>query len=337
MVRASVNLMVAAVVITLGTAQKLPLSTTYVTFMVVMGTSLADRAWNRESAVYRVSGVFAVVGGWFFTALSAMTITAVFGVIVYNFQFVGIGIVMALVVLGIWTVNKFTGSDDATSLDLGLPDDWRTLPTDEVKTMLHDRVRKISTDYTRLVRGLVTAILAEDSKAIRILMKQITEEEETSRASQALVADQLRTLDMERIASGKAILEFFVRRRELIGEIKAAADAAATHVLNMHMPLDETQAEYLRQFAKLVETYDHALQPNGKDRIPELEGHLNAINEHVDQAVYHQVVGISRDQYGTKNSQLFLGTFTGHLNAANVIHRMHVKTFVKKKDKNPTT
>jgi len=320
-------------VITLGTAQKLPLSTTYVTFMVVMGTSLADRAWNRESAVYRVSGVFAVVGGWFFTALSAMTITAIFGVIVYNFHFVGIAVVMALVVFGIWAVNRFTSVDDVTTLDLGLPEDWRTMPIEDVKTMLHEKVRKISADYARLVRGLVTAILDEDVKAIRILMKQIAEEEERSRGSQAMVADQLRTLEMERIASGKAVLEFFVRRRELIGEIKAAADAAATHVLNMHMPLDDTQSNFLREFTKLVDTYDHALQPNGKDRIPELEGHLQAINEHVDQALYHQVVGISRDQYGTKNSQLFLGTFIGHLNAANVIHRMHVKTFVKKKDK----
>ena len=78
--RASINLVVAAVLISLATSLKLPLSTTYVTFMVAMGTSLADRAWSSDSAVYRVSGVINVIGGWFLTAISAF---AVGGIIVY--------------------------------------------------------------------------------------------------------------------------------------------------------------------------------------------------------------------------------------------------------------
>ena len=72
MIRAAVNLMVAGVLISIATSMKLPLSTTYVTFMVAMGTSLADRAWGRESAVYRVAGVLNVIGGWFFTAFGAL-------------------------------------------------------------------------------------------------------------------------------------------------------------------------------------------------------------------------------------------------------------------------
>ena len=71
LVRASVNLIMASVLISIATSMKLPLSTTYVTFMVAMGTSLADRAWGRESAVYRVAGVLNVIGGWFLTALVA--------------------------------------------------------------------------------------------------------------------------------------------------------------------------------------------------------------------------------------------------------------------------
>lgn len=71
LVRASVNLMLAAVLIAVGTSMKLPLSTTFVTFMVAMGTSLADKAWGRESAVFRVTGVVSVIGGWFITAVAA--------------------------------------------------------------------------------------------------------------------------------------------------------------------------------------------------------------------------------------------------------------------------
>ncbi|MAD97708.1 MAG: phosphate:sodium symporter [Flavobacteriaceae bacterium] len=74
LVRASVNLIVASILISIATSMKLPLSTTYVTFMVAMGTSLADRAWGRESAVYRVAGGFNVIGGWFLTAIIAFVV-----------------------------------------------------------------------------------------------------------------------------------------------------------------------------------------------------------------------------------------------------------------------
>lgn len=81
LIRATVNLTVASLLITWGTAQKLPLSTTYVTFMVAMGTSLSDRAWGRESAVYRVTGVLTVISGWFMTGLAAFSLAFVIAII----------------------------------------------------------------------------------------------------------------------------------------------------------------------------------------------------------------------------------------------------------------
>src|SRR5210317_2016992 len=94
MIRASVNLMVAGILISIATAMKLPLSTTYVTFMVAMGTSLADRAWGRESAVYRISGVLSVIGGWFLTALAAFSMA--FTVALILFYLKGIGVIILL-------------------------------------------------------------------------------------------------------------------------------------------------------------------------------------------------------------------------------------------------
>ena len=82
-IRAAVNLMVAAILISIATSFKLPLSTTYVTFMVAMGTSLADRAWGSESAVYRVAGVLNVIGGWFFTAISAFIVCGIIAFIIH--------------------------------------------------------------------------------------------------------------------------------------------------------------------------------------------------------------------------------------------------------------
>ena len=82
-VRAAVNLVIASMLITIGTNYKLPLSTTYVTFMVAMGTSLADRAWSRESAVFRVTGVLSVIGGWFITAGVAFLACALVALLMY--------------------------------------------------------------------------------------------------------------------------------------------------------------------------------------------------------------------------------------------------------------
>src|SRR5690554_3044756 len=95
LVRAAVNLMVAAVLISIATSMKLPLSTTYVTFMVAMGTSLADRAWGRESAVYRVAGVLNVIGGWFFTAFVAFAAAGTMTYLIY----IGRGTMIAVLLL----------------------------------------------------------------------------------------------------------------------------------------------------------------------------------------------------------------------------------------------
>ena len=98
LVRASVNLVLAGLLIAVGTSMKLPLSTTYVAFMVGMGSSLADRAWSRESAVYRVTGVVSVVGGWFVTAGAAFLLASIVATIMYFGGIVAMFIMIALVV-----------------------------------------------------------------------------------------------------------------------------------------------------------------------------------------------------------------------------------------------
>ena len=101
MVRASVNLVLSGLLIIIGTTMKLPLSTTYVTFIVAMGSSLADRAWSRESAVYRITGMLSVIGGWFITAFVAFTICALVTFIMFYTSFFGmfVFIVIAVVLL----------------------------------------------------------------------------------------------------------------------------------------------------------------------------------------------------------------------------------------------
>jgi phosphate/sulfate permease len=102
LLRASVNLMVSSAVIAYGTSKKLPLSTTYVTFMVAMATSFADQAWGRESAVYRVTGVLTVVGGWFLTALMAFVLSATFALAIFYGGAYGVVALVGVFLFVIW-------------------------------------------------------------------------------------------------------------------------------------------------------------------------------------------------------------------------------------------
>lgn len=106
LVRAAVNLMVASAVVSFATSLKLPLSTTYVTFMVAMGTSFSDQAWGRESAVYRVTGVLTVVGGWFMTAFIAFAVSFIFAGILFNFSVIGFLFLAVFSGFVIWKNHK---------------------------------------------------------------------------------------------------------------------------------------------------------------------------------------------------------------------------------------
>ena len=104
-VRASVNLVVAAILISSATSLKLPLSTTYVTFMVAMGSSFADGAWDRESAVYRISGVITVISGWFLTAACAFIITCCTMLCIFIGKWVAVVLLLVLAIYLIWRSN----------------------------------------------------------------------------------------------------------------------------------------------------------------------------------------------------------------------------------------
>ncbi len=119
LIRASVNLVLGGLLIIMGTSLKLPLSTTYITFIVAMGTSLADRAWTRESAVYRITGVLSVIGGWFMTAAIAFVAAGIVCLLCYWGGFVMIGILVVVVIFALWHGLHKTAQPDEqqTALD----------------------------------------------------------------------------------------------------------------------------------------------------------------------------------------------------------------------------
>ena len=158
MVRASVNLVLASALIAMATSMKLPLSTTYVSFMVAMGTSLADKAWGRESAVYRVAGVLSVIGGWFITALIAFTVAGIFVLILVKAKLTGLIILLLLVTIYmVFSHVLFARKDkkakaDALKYDM-LPGNAQDIYVSSKKIIVENLTSIISC-YSNVLEGL---------------------------------------------------------------------------------------------------------------------------------------------------------------------------------------
>lgn len=176
MVRASVNLVLSGLLIIIGTTMKLPLSTTYVTFIVAMGSSLADRAWSRESAVYRITGMLSVIGGWFITAFVAFTICALVTFIMFYTSFVGmfIFIVVAVVLLVRSNIQykkkeeKVEGQDDIFKRMMSSKDKSETLALlrRHVQETLASYVDFSEKTYVQVTDGFIN----EDLRSLRKAM-----------------------------------------------------------------------------------------------------------------------------------------------------------------------
>lgn len=148
MVRAAVNLVLSGLLIIIGTTMKLPLSTTYVTFIVAMGSSLADRAWGRESAVYRITGMLSVIGGWFITAFVAFTICALVTAIMFYTSFVGMFVFICVAVFLLVRSNiKYSKKEKAEQQDDTFKRMMASKDKAEVLSLLRLHVKETLTDY----------------------------------------------------------------------------------------------------------------------------------------------------------------------------------------------
>lgn len=148
LIRAAVNLVLSGLLIIIGTTMKLPLSTTYVTFIVAMGTSLADRAWSRESAVYRITGMLSVIGGWFITAFVAFTICALVTFIMFYTSFVGMFIfIVVAVVLLVRSNIKYSKKEKAEQQDDIFKRMMASKDKNEILALLRQHVKETLTSY----------------------------------------------------------------------------------------------------------------------------------------------------------------------------------------------
>lgn len=175
MVRAAVNLVLSGLLIIIGTTMKLPLSTTYVTFIVAMGSSLADRAWGRESAVYRITGMLSVIGGWFITAFVAFTICALVTAIMFYTSFVGMFIFICVAVFLLVRSNiKYSKKEKAEQQDDTFKRMMASKDKTEVLSLLRLHVKETLTDYINYTEQaymqVTDGFINEDLKQLKKVM-----------------------------------------------------------------------------------------------------------------------------------------------------------------------
>ena len=251
-VRAAVNLVLASMLITIGTNLKLPLSTTYVTFMVAMGSSLADRAWSRESAVFRVTGVLSVIGGWFITAGVAFAACAVvcvamfFGGIVVKSAFMAL-VVFMLIRSNVQYNKKAKEEDKGDSFTLMM----RTRDPELVWDMLRRHVGKTQSfvchfalsQFSQIMDGLAE----ENPKYLRHANKALKKEQE--------MLKKFRRQEM--LGLKKSPQEIAIERntwfhlgansnQQFIYTLRRILDPIKEHVDNNFNPLPQ---EYIDEFA----------------------------------------------------------------------------------------
>lgn len=320
LVRASVNLVVAGILISIGTSLKLPLSTTYVTFMVAMGTSLADRAWNRESAVYRIAGVVNVIGGWFMTALVAFTAAASVAYLIHLGRKFGgeLGMLIAILILAVTAASiiiygiffKKSKNDEAALEDLAMAvadkEEFIAKSTRNIASIL----KQISEIYTRATKAFV-------NKDLKMLKKVAEKAEVIDTKSKKLrdnVHHVIHDLNAVSLESGNHYVQIADYLREIGHSISFIVKPMKNYLANNHRPFNDEQVDELREMGALIdELYEEVknIATTTPQVIDETEFDIvrdrqEKLMKYLTQLRKKQIKRIKKNVVGTRNSVLFL-------------------------------
>jgi phosphate/sulfate permease len=249
MIRASVNLMVAGILISVATAMKLPLSTTYVTFMVAMGTSLADRAWGRESAVYRVAGVLSVIGGWFLTAIGAFIAS---GIVVYLIRWNKATMIPVLLLLTIMLlIRNFLRHKNKSSqvshkeLKMSESSTVQGIISESADNIVNvvSRAKKI---YATILKGLST----QDSDVLKKSKKGVAKLDEEIEELRDNIFFLIKNLDETSVRGSSFYILILAYLTDIAQSLEFISKKSYKHVNNQHQKLK------FKQFKDLMEIED---------------------------------------------------------------------------------
>ena len=285
LVRASVNLAVSSSLIAFATSHKLPLSTTYVTFMVAMGTSLADKAWGRESAVYRISGVITVIGGWFFTAFVAFTMSLLFVSLIGWGGPVAVVILMLMAIAFIYKTHVIHKKRESI-IKASENDFWKDekIEGKSVFTKYNDRIAVSLITLSDIYKTSLEALVGEKRKKLAGADKdtrKLRKEIRTYKKNAHDLVTRLKGTDNPDDG------EYYFQMLDSLGEaahcINYIVEPAFAHVDNNHEPLNTEDANDLKAFLHPALKYMNQAQKclsTGKYETPEEEiGELRKLHE----------------------------------------------------------
>ncbi|MCG8411762.1 MAG: inorganic phosphate transporter [Bacteroidales bacterium] len=309
MVRASVNLTVASVLISFATSLKLPLSTTYVTFMVAMGTSLADKAWGRESAVYRITGVITVIGGWFMTAFTAFTVAFIIALVI---SWGGAIAIVAFVLIALYTVirthssfhKKQAQKASAEYLDEDVHDD-------NIINKCSLEVRKMLQSVVEVFNKTIKGLTQEDRKSLKKVCKKVDELNANAKRLKNNVHDTLLKLQEAEGETGHYYVQVIDYLREMAHALSYISNPSFNYVDNNHKPLLKIQIEelitYNENVTELFEAIIETIEKNRFEDIPKLIEKQQNLLSLIKSGSKKQIKRIKNEEAGTKNSVLYLG------------------------------
>lgn len=252
LIRATVNLTAAALLISIATSHKLPLSTTYVVFMVAMGSSFADRAWGRESAVYRITGVFTVIIGWFVTALIAFTFAfALSSALIWGGKIVIIAVV--ILCIGVMLLSNLKKSKkDAPSTD-ETPQLIRADSSDDILYTCTEEVIKTMEQVNHIYNRTLVALFKENLRLLKTMTDESRTLVEQARKQKYDIISTLHKLQNRNINSG----HFYVQVVDYLSEVTKALYhivlPAKEHIANNHEGLSKAQIADLMRVNDAVE------------------------------------------------------------------------------------
>jgi phosphate/sulfate permease len=313
MLRASVNLVVASVLIAFGTSLKLPLSTTYVTFMVAMGSSLSDRAWGRESAVYRITGVLSVIGGWFFTALAAFTVSLLAAIILFYGGLVATILLLVLVGLIIYRTHiihlrrdvEKKANDAMDAFPLGLT-------TENIITKCSLAIQQVIEQSLGIFNKTIMGLVDEDRKLLRSAKNDSDALNVHTKRLKTHINATLINLKEDSVESGHFYVQAVDYLREVNHCLAYIVNPAFDHVENNHRPLIPVQVEEISRLnAEISLLFGKTLDILRKKNFEDLEyisERQQNILRLVEETRKKQIRRIKNNETGTRNSILFLNT-----------------------------
>ena len=316
LVRASVNLVLAGLLIALGTSLKLPLSTTYVTFMVAMGTSLADRAWRRYSAVFRTTGVLSVIGGWFITAGAAFTICFFVAMIIY---FGGTVAIIALIGLAVFMLirsqvmykkRKEKEKGNATIKQL-----MQSTDNMEILELLRRHTReelcKILEFTEDNFERTVTAFLHENLRGLRRAMGAVKFEKQLIKQMKRTGTLAMCRLDNNTVLEkGLYYYQGNDFASELIYSVGRLCEPCLEHIDNNFKPLDAVQkgefADVTEDIVYLLQVCRHKLEHNDYSDFEEEVRRANELNGQLAHLKREELQRIQSQSGSIKVSMVYL-------------------------------